>query len=164
MTDIDPVHRLDTKEAKDRLGIIVNSMAPESLLIKPDNAEHGLPWYPAYYYFLMKKEKNKRKESRAAVGSNELSEYEVKDCLVSMLQAQAEALLLKFGPQLVVLYFPKLYPSNSGHLPSITSPSFLFVFFRFLLCIFLFLLLSFQLELEVQWQTSFKCLTGRLSY
>ena len=43
MTDIDPVHRLDAKEAKDRLGTIVNSMAPESLLIKPDNAEHGLP-------------------------------------------------------------------------------------------------------------------------
>ena len=36
MTDIDPVHRLDAKEAKDRLGTIVNSMAPESLLIKPE--------------------------------------------------------------------------------------------------------------------------------
>ena len=43
MTDIDPVHRLDAKEAKDRLGTIVNSMAQESLLIKPDNAKHGLP-------------------------------------------------------------------------------------------------------------------------
>ena len=36
MTDIDPLHRLDAKEAKDRLGTIVHSMAPESLLIKPD--------------------------------------------------------------------------------------------------------------------------------
>ena len=35
MTDIDPVHRLDAKEVKDRLGTIVNSMAPESLLIRP---------------------------------------------------------------------------------------------------------------------------------
>ena len=35
MTDIDPVHRLDAKEVKDRLGKIVNSMAPESLLIRP---------------------------------------------------------------------------------------------------------------------------------
>ena len=35
MTDVDPVHRLDAKEAKDRLGTVVNSMAPESLLIKP---------------------------------------------------------------------------------------------------------------------------------
>ena len=43
MTDIDPVHRLDAKEAKDRLGTIINYMAPASLLIKPDNAEHGLP-------------------------------------------------------------------------------------------------------------------------
>ena len=43
MMDIDPVHRLDAKEAKDRLGTIVNSMTPESLLIKPDNAEHGVP-------------------------------------------------------------------------------------------------------------------------
>jgi hypothetical protein len=33
MTDIDPVHRLDAKEAKDRLGTIFYSMAPESLLI-----------------------------------------------------------------------------------------------------------------------------------
>ena len=40
MLNIDPVHRLDAKEAKDRLGTIVNSMAPESLLIKPDIAEH----------------------------------------------------------------------------------------------------------------------------
>ena len=43
MIDIDPVHRLDAKEAKDKLGTIVNSMAPESLLIKPDNDRHGLP-------------------------------------------------------------------------------------------------------------------------
>jgi hypothetical protein len=43
MTDIDPVHRLDAKEATDRLGTIVYSIAPESLRIKPDNAEHGLP-------------------------------------------------------------------------------------------------------------------------
>ena len=42
MNDIDPVHRLDAKEAKDRLGAIVNSMPPESLLIKPDHAKHGL--------------------------------------------------------------------------------------------------------------------------
>jgi len=43
MTDIDLVHRLDAKEAKDRLGTIVCSMTPESLLIKPDNARHGVP-------------------------------------------------------------------------------------------------------------------------
>ena len=48
MTDIDPVHRLEAKEAKDRLGTIVNSMAPESLLIKPDtkrisNAYRDIP-------------------------------------------------------------------------------------------------------------------------
>ena len=36
MTVIDPVHRLGAKEAKDILGAIVYSMAPESLLIKPD--------------------------------------------------------------------------------------------------------------------------------
>ena len=36
MTNIDPVHRLNAREAKDRLGTIVNSMAPESLLIKPE--------------------------------------------------------------------------------------------------------------------------------
>ena len=41
MTDIDPVHRLNAKEAKDRLGTIVNSMTPESLLIRPDNDNHG---------------------------------------------------------------------------------------------------------------------------
>ena len=48
MTDIDPVHRLDAKEAKDRLGTIVNSMAPESLLIKPKTLrdQHGLPNVP----------------------------------------------------------------------------------------------------------------------
>jgi hypothetical protein len=43
MTDIDPVRRLDAKEAKGRLGTIFYPMAPESLLIKPDNAKHGLP-------------------------------------------------------------------------------------------------------------------------
>ena len=43
MTDIDPGHRLDAKEAKDRLGTIIYSMAPESLLIKPDVARHGRP-------------------------------------------------------------------------------------------------------------------------
>ena len=43
MTHIDAVHRLDAKAAKDRLGTVVYSMAPESLLIKPDNAEHGVP-------------------------------------------------------------------------------------------------------------------------
>ena len=42
MMDIDPVHRLDAKEAKDRLGTIVNSMAPESLLIKPDVYRNGV--------------------------------------------------------------------------------------------------------------------------
>ena len=36
MTNIDSVNRLDAKEAKDRLGAIVNSMSPESLLIKPE--------------------------------------------------------------------------------------------------------------------------------
>ena len=41
MTDIDPLHRLDAKKAKDRLETIVNSMAPESLLIKPDSDRHG---------------------------------------------------------------------------------------------------------------------------
>ena len=40
MTDIDPVHRLDAKEAKDRLGTIVYSMAPESLLIRPNVVSH----------------------------------------------------------------------------------------------------------------------------
>ena len=35
MTDIDAVRRLGAKEAKERLGTIVNSMAPLSLLIKP---------------------------------------------------------------------------------------------------------------------------------
>ena len=43
MTEVDPVHRLDAKEAKDRLGTIIHSMAPESLLIKPDNDRHGVP-------------------------------------------------------------------------------------------------------------------------
>ena len=41
MTDIDPVHRLRAKEAKDILGAIFYSMAPESLLIKPDVDRHG---------------------------------------------------------------------------------------------------------------------------
>jgi hypothetical protein len=37
MTNIDPVHRLpvDAKEALDRLGTVICSMTPESLLIKP---------------------------------------------------------------------------------------------------------------------------------
>ena len=35
MTNIDPVHRLDAKEALDRLGMVICSMTPESLLIKP---------------------------------------------------------------------------------------------------------------------------------
>ena len=43
MIDIDPVHRLDAKEAKNRLGTVVYSMAPESLLIKPDIAKRGVP-------------------------------------------------------------------------------------------------------------------------
>jgi hypothetical protein len=43
MTDIDPLHRLDAKDAKDRLGTIVYSMAPESLLIKPDVVKHPAP-------------------------------------------------------------------------------------------------------------------------
>ena len=45
MTHINPVHRLDAKEAKDKLGTIVNSMAPESLLIKPTTPKdrHGSP-------------------------------------------------------------------------------------------------------------------------
>ena len=41
MTDIDPVHRLGAKEAKDILGEIFYSMAPESLLIKPEVDGHG---------------------------------------------------------------------------------------------------------------------------
>ena len=41
MTDIDPVHRLSAKEAKDILGAIYNSMARESLLIKPDVDGNG---------------------------------------------------------------------------------------------------------------------------
>jgi hypothetical protein len=47
MTDIDPVRRLDAKEAKDRLITVVYSMTPESLLIKPGNVRHGdnyVPW------------------------------------------------------------------------------------------------------------------------
>ena len=36
MTEIDPVHRLSAREAKDMLGAIFYSMTPESLLIKPD--------------------------------------------------------------------------------------------------------------------------------
>ena len=35
MTNIDPVYRLDAKEALDKLGIVMCSMTPESLLIKP---------------------------------------------------------------------------------------------------------------------------------
>ena len=43
MIDNDPVHRPDAKEVKDRLGTLVYSMAPESLLIKPANDQHGVP-------------------------------------------------------------------------------------------------------------------------
>ena len=39
MTDADPVHRLDSQEALDRLMTVVQSMAPESLLIEPSVAE-----------------------------------------------------------------------------------------------------------------------------
>ena len=35
MTNIDPVHRLSAKEALDRLGMVIYSMTPESLLIEP---------------------------------------------------------------------------------------------------------------------------------
>ena len=35
MTNIDPVHRLDAKKAMDRLGTVICSMTPESLLIEP---------------------------------------------------------------------------------------------------------------------------------
>ena len=51
MVDIDPAHRLDAKEAKDRLGTIVCSMAPELLLIRPINLkeQHNVPWYPSTY-------------------------------------------------------------------------------------------------------------------
>ena len=42
MTDIDPAHRLDAKETKDRLGTIVYSMTPGSLLIRPDDDRHGV--------------------------------------------------------------------------------------------------------------------------
>ena len=41
MSDVDPNHRLDAKEAKDRLGSIFYSMPPESLLIKPDHDRRG---------------------------------------------------------------------------------------------------------------------------
>ena len=43
MTEMDPAHRLDAKEAKDRLGTIFHSMPPESLLIKPDVNRHNVP-------------------------------------------------------------------------------------------------------------------------
>ena len=35
MTDSDPVNRFSAKEALDRLGTVVHSMAPEALLIEP---------------------------------------------------------------------------------------------------------------------------------
>ena len=35
MTNIDPVHRLSAKEALVRLGMVICSMTPESLLIEP---------------------------------------------------------------------------------------------------------------------------------
>ena len=47
MTDINPVHRLDAKEAKDRLGTIVNS-----LLVKPDSdidRKYQAPLIRRYY-------------------------------------------------------------------------------------------------------------------
>ena len=44
MTDVDPVHCLSAKEAKDILGAIFYSMAPESLLIKPDVDQHSWPF------------------------------------------------------------------------------------------------------------------------
>ena len=44
MTDVDPVNRLDAKEAKDRLGTIFYSMAPESLLFKPDDLPRSDPF------------------------------------------------------------------------------------------------------------------------
>ena len=68
---------------------------------------------------------------------------------MSMQQAQAEALLLKFGPRLAVLYFPKLYPSNSGRLPSITSPSFLVRIFPLSPLYFSYSVAFISLELEV---------------
>ena len=34
MINIDPVHRLSAKEALDRLGMVIYSMTPESLLIE----------------------------------------------------------------------------------------------------------------------------------
>ena len=48
MTDIDPVHRLDAKEAKERHGtMIFYSMAPESLLInlKSETDRHDVRVY-----------------------------------------------------------------------------------------------------------------------
>ena len=45
MTNIDPVYRLGAKEAKDILGAIFYSMAPESLLIKPDVDRHGWQYF-----------------------------------------------------------------------------------------------------------------------
>ena len=35
MTNIDPVHRLGAKEAMDKLGSVICSMTPETLLIEP---------------------------------------------------------------------------------------------------------------------------------
>ena len=35
MTNFDPVHRLNAKEALDSLGTVICSMTPKSLLIKP---------------------------------------------------------------------------------------------------------------------------------
>ena len=35
MINIDPVHRLSAKDALDRLGMVICSMTPESLLIEP---------------------------------------------------------------------------------------------------------------------------------
>ena len=46
MIYVDPVHRSDAKEAKDRLATIVHSMSPELLPIKPDTLRdrHGFPF------------------------------------------------------------------------------------------------------------------------
>ena len=40
MTDSDPVNRFSAKEALDRLGTAVHSMAPEALLIEPKLRPH----------------------------------------------------------------------------------------------------------------------------
>ena len=140
MTDIDPVHRLDAKEAKDRLGTIINYMAPASLLIKPDNAEHGLPWYPAYYCFLIKE-----KREEWAAGIPRRCRYQWTFWVWSQGPSREHATGLgwgpavKFGSRLIVLYFPpKLFPSNRAHFLALHHHLFLSVFssFRFHLVFF----------------------------